>query len=337
MVSQATGLINMRDVRRTPLPDASLVTGGVTSVSLPLVGAILDIEGKLSINYDIAAATTQTEDSVARLIKEVRIRDGAGFSYYSTHTGKLLQWMSNFKAHRDDYFPSAALSQTQANGQVATVNFVIDFQDTPSPLGAPAPDAISAILTKSRDLTELVMQVRLGDHTDLEAGGTYTINSVTLTLTPRIVLYGSASWRRLLNVGVARPEYRSYETQISGAVSALGKADNLPTGFLLGKSLLIVEDPDSSNNRDNAQLSEFAYEDYLAGQRPFDTDFDNYERSLNNEYGFLPSGVVLLDWQSIVGGEGLNRVSRGETEDRLLYTTSGNVNVQELHKGWSHY
>lgn len=328
-------ILTPKDVRQTPLPVQALTVNGATSVALPLVGTILRLYLQFTIQYDVAASPAEAEDSFARLVQEVDIRDGKGFSYFSVHSGKLLQWKSNFHAGRNTFWSATPLGTTVANDQTAQINGIVDFGLSPAPNGLKDLDPRAGILTKEQNLSELTMRIRLGAAAAL--GTAYTIDFVNLVVTPVVVLHGTPSHARMMNAGVVRPQYRSVQHAIAGAAAALGNAHNLPTGFMLTRSLMVVEDPDASNNRDNVQLTEVAYEDNLAGQRPWTTNFQDYERQLNNVYGFLPSGVALINWGGVVQHPGLSRVRRGETEDRLLFTTTGNVNVQLLHKGYSHY
>jgi len=282
-----------QDLRQTPLPAQSLTTDGVTSISLPLTGIHLRYYLRFVLQYDQGGTGANNEDQLGRLVRSIDIQDGSGFSYYTVHTGKLTQWMSNFYANRNSYWPVSPLSTAAVTNATQTWHGIVDFSESPTP-GGPAPIQPKAgILTRARDLAQLSMLVRLGNASDL--GTDFTIDSVTLYVTPVIVIHGTPTHRALINQGIARPVYRSFEHPISGAVSALGETSNLPIGFLVGRSLLIVENPDTSDNRDDSQLTDLAYADTLQGVQPWQTDFTNYESQLENGYNFTPSGAVLLN------------------------------------------
>ena len=342
----ATEAVSFRDVRNTPLPAQALVANSLNRIDLPLVGTILAIAGQITVNHDNdAAAATPEEDGLGRLITSLDIRDGAGVNYFTTNDGRLLQYLSQFTEGRTSVWPSTLASVTGAGGaRDEFFNFIIDFQDTPVPGGRREVRPEGGILTREVGLNELVLQIRMGTFANLSTAGDLTVNSITLTLTPIIVVAGTASHGRLLANGVARPEFRTKKEDDVAAGGALGLEFNLPTGFLISKTLIIAVDGANDRGAVDADIvSALAFHDNLAGQTPFEADWTNYRRSLQSSY--FGDGttfgdwtnVVLLDWQGIVGGGGLDRRARQENDDVLKFTGAAAGDLFLMHKGFREY
>lgn len=348
MVTQTpSGLILASDVRQTPLAAQAMAASSLNKIDLPLVGTVLAIHGQIDVNHDNdAAAATPEEDGLGRLITSVTIRDGAGRTYFTINDGRLLQWLSVFTEGRTSVWPSTLASVTGGGGaRTESRNFVIDFQDTPVPGGRRAIDPVAGIVTRELNLNELTFEIRFGTFANLSTAGDLTVNSITVTLTPIIVLSGSESQARLFANGIAKPEFRARTEDNIAAGGAFGEDVKLPVGFLLSKSLVIAVDAAGSDRGtvDSDVVSAFKYRDDLAGIEPFETDWTNYRRSLQSTYfgdgtTFADwTNVALIDWEGIKGGSGLNRRNRMENDDLLQFTGAGAGSLLVLHKGFSSY
>ena len=341
----AQELISFKDVRNTPLAAVSLTAASLNRIELPLVGTILGIHGRIVVNHDNdAAADTPTEDGLGRLITSIDVRDGAGRTYFTAQDGRLLQYLSQFTEGRVGVWPSILASVTGGGGARDEVrNFIIDFQDTPVPGGRSDIKPVGGIITREIGLNELTLQIRMGTFANLSTAGDLTVNSITLTLTPLIVLSGTSSQRRLLDAGVAKPAFRG-DTQAIAAGTTLGLEFDLPRGFLLSKTLLIALDAAGLRGVIDADVvSALAYQDKLAGQIPFEADWADYRRSLDSRYfgdgaTFTAwCNVALLDWRGIVGGQGLRRSQRQQNDDVLAFTGAATGSLMMLHKGFTRF
>lgn len=328
-------------IRNTPMAAKALSLSQVSSIDLPRTGIIIGIHGRIDLNYDVAASIAEAEDSVARLISEVNIRDGGNNFYYGINDGRLLQHDSSYLGHRTDIWPSTPLGTSVGSARTATVEFMIDFNpDRPSPKS----DEIVPVAGIMADrLNELVMEVRLGAASVTYTAGSYTFNSISLTLTPYILATGSQLYNRLVEESQANklafglPIYRAISYTIAGAVAALGYDKDLPTGFLLKKSLLIVTD--ASNARSNTVVTDVGYENaQLVGARPWVQNWLAYQRALQSAYfgtgNANPTGVALVDWSGIFAENGgLDLRRRPQTWDKLRATTGAAGTIRALHKG----
>lgn len=345
MVTQTpNGLIVASDLRQTPLA-AQAMSVGQNRIDLPLVGTILAIHGRITVNHDNdAVGATPEEDGLGRIITSIDIRDGAGRTYFTTNEGRLLQWLSVFTEGRVSVWPSELASVTGGGGARDEVrNFIIDFQDTPVPGGRRDIQPVGGIVTREIGLNELTMQIRFNTFSLLSTANDLTVNSITVELTPIIVLSGTQSQARLFANGVAKPEFRTRIEDIASG-SAFGEDAKLPTGFLISKSMLIAVDASSDRGIVDADVvSALKYRDDLVGVEPFESDWTNYRRSLQSSYfgdgtTFADwTNVALIDWAGIKGGSGLNRRNRMENDDLLQFTGSGTGQVLALHKGFSSY
>ncbi len=342
----AGGLLLASDIRQTPLAAQAMVANSQNRIELPLVGTILAIHGQITVNHNNdAAAATPEEDGVGRLITAIDIRDGSTTSYFNTNDGRLLQYLSQFTEGRTSIWPSTLASVTGGGGaRDENFNFIIDFQDTPVPGGTRQIDPLAGIVTRENNISELVFQIRLGTFANLSTAGDLTVNSVTITLTPIIVLSGTQSHARLLANGIALPQFRTLTQNAIVASGALGLDFSLPRGFLISKSLIIALD--GNNDRgvvDGDIVSSIAYRDNLGGQTPFETDWENYRRSLQSAYfgdgtTFADwTNVALIDWSGIKGGRGINRVNRFENDDVLQFTGAAAGTLAIMHKGYGTY
>jgi len=337
--------VSMKDVRQTPLAAQSLSANSLNRITLPLVGTILAIHGRIVINHDNdAVGDTPEEDGLGRLITSVDIRDGAGRTYFTAHDGRLLQYLTQFTEGRVAVWPSILATVTGGGGARDEVrDFVIDFQDTPVPGGQRAIEGVGGILTREQGLNELTLQIRMGTFADLSTANDLTVNSITLTLTPIIVLSGTESSRRLMAAGVAKPAFRG-DTQTIAAGTAFSHEFDLPRGFLLSKTLLIAVDALSDRGIIDADIvSALAYKDLLGGQIPFESDWAQLRRSLQSRYfgdgvTFTDwTNVSLVDWKAIVGGMGLLRSNRQQNDDVLAFTGAAAGSLLFLHKGFTRY
>lgn len=348
MVTQTPGgqLVVSSDLRQTPLAAQAMVANSLNRIDLPLVGTILGLHGQITVNHDNdAAGATPEEDGLGRLITSFDIRDGAGRTYFSVNDGRLLQYLTQFTEGRTSVWPSELATVTGGGGaRDEFFNFIIDFQDTPVPGGRRSVDPVAGIVTRENNINELVVQIRFGTFANLSTAGDLTVNSITVTLTPIIVLSGTPSQANLFANGIARPEFRAKKEDDVASGGALGLEFNLPNGFLISKSLIIAVD--GSNDRgtvDGDVVSAFAYKDNLGGQVPFETDWTNYRRSLQSTYfgdgtTFADwTNVALIDWEGIKGGGGLNRVGRMESDDVLQFTGTAAGDLFLLHKGFTSY
>jgi len=337
--------ISMKDVRQTPLAAQALVAASLNRITLPLVGTILAIHGRIEINHDNdAVGDTPEEDGLGIIITSVDIRDGAGRTYFTVHDGRLLQYLTQFTEGRNAVWPSILASVTGAGGARTEVrDFIIDFSDTPVPGGQEAIKGQGGILTREQGLNELTFAIRMGTFADLSTASDLTVNSITLTLTPIIVLSGTPSHDRLMAAGIAKPAFRG-DTQTIAAGTAFGYEFDLPRGFLLSKTLMIAVD--ASNNRgviDADIVSALAYKDLLGGQIPFESDWAQLRRSLQSRYfgdgvTFADwTNVALVDWKAIVGGMGLLRTRRQQNDDVLAFTGAATGSLVMLHKGFTSY
>jgi len=340
--------VSMKDVRQTPLAGLSLTANSLNRITLPLVGTILRIHGQIVINHDNdAGADTPEEDGLGRIITSIDIRDGAGKTYFAVHDGRLLQYLTQFTEGRVAVWPSILTTVTGGGGARDEVrDFTIDFSDTPVPGGQRAIDGQGGILTREQvpALNELTFSIRMGTFADLSTAGDLTVNSITLTLTPVIVVSGTESSRRILEAGVAKPVFRG-TTQTIAAGTAFGQEFDLPTGFLLSKTLMIAVDA-AGNDRGTTDadiVSALAYKDLLGGQIPFETLWAAYRRSLQSRYfgdGVTFTdwcNVALMDWKAIVGSLGLSRAHRQQNDDVLAFTGEAAGSLLFLHKGFTSY
>ncbi len=348
MTTLAPERITYKDVRQTPLAAESLTANSLNRIELPLVGTILKIEGRFVVNHDNdASGDTPEEDGLGRLITSIDIRDGGGKTYFSVHDGRLLQYMSQFTEGRVAVWPSKLTSVTGGGGARDQVfDFVIDFQDTPVPGGLRDLRGEAGIVTREQvphPVTELVLQIRMGTFADLSTASDLTVNSITLTLTPTIVLSDTPSQRALLAAGVAKPAFRG-DTQAIVSGTSFGLAFDLPRGFLLSKTLLIAVDASNDRGTTDADIvSAFSYKDILGGQIPFETDWAAFRRTLQSRYfgdgvTFADwTNVALVDWKAIVGGHGLQRTRRQQNDDVLAFTGAATGSLLFLHKGFTRY
>jgi len=342
----ADNILRSSDIRQTPLAGAAMVANSLNRIELPLVGTILGIHGQITVNHDNdAAGATPEEDGVGRLITSIDIRDGSAHSYFNTNDGRLLQYLSQFTAGRTTVWPSTLATVTGGGGaRDETFDFNIDFQDTPQPGGTRLLDPVAGIVTRENNIAELVFQIRLGTFASLSTANDLTVNSVTITLTPIIVLSGTDSHARLLANGIARPQYRTLTQNAIVASGSFGLEFNLPTGFLISKTLIIAVDATNDRGVVDADIvSALAYRDNLAGQTPWETDWTNYRRSLQTAYfgdgtTFVDwTNVALIDWSGLKGGAGINRVGRFENDDVLQFTGAGVGSLAIMHKGYGSY
>ena len=337
--------VSMKDVRQTPLAGLSLTANSLNRITLPLVGTILRIHGQIVINHNNdAAGDTPEEDGLGRIITSVDIRDGRGRTYFAAHDGRLLQYLTQFTEGRNAVWPSILATVTGGGGARDEVrDFTIDFSDTPVPGGQRAIDGQGGILTREQALNELTFSIRMGTFGDLSTAADLTVNSITLTLTPVIVVSGTESSRRILEAGVAKPVFRG-ATQTIAAGTAFGLEFDLPTGFLLSKTLMIAVDAAGLRGIVDADVvSALAYKDLLGGQIPFETLWAAYRRSLQSRYfgdGVTFAdwcNVALVDWKAIVGGHGLVRTHRQQNDDVLAFTGVAAGSLLFLHKGFTSY
>jgi len=340
------GLLVSSDIRQTPLPVRTMVANSLNSIDLPLVGTILAIHGQITVNHNNdAVAATPEEDGLGRLITSIDIRDGSNVIYFGVNDGRLLQYLTQLTEGRTTVWPSELTSVTGAGGARDEVfNFVIDFQNSPVPGGRREIDPVAGIMTRENGLNELVFEIRFGTFADLSTANDLTVNSITVQLTPIIVLSGTASHARLMANGIAQPVFRTKTEGDVNSSGALGLEFNLPTGFLISKSLIIAVDGSSDRGVADADIvSALAYRDNLLGQVPFQSDWTNYRRSLQSTYfgdgtTFADwTNVVLLDWEAIKGGAGLNRRNRMENDDVLQFTGAAAGDLLLLHKGYTSY
>ena len=341
----AQGPVDAKDIRQTPLAAQALVANSLNTITLPLVGTIIAIEGEIAINHDNdAVADTPEEDGLGRIITSIDIRDGGGYTYFGTQDGRLLQYLTQFTEGRNAIWPSILASVTGAGGaRTEYRNFVIDFQDTPVPGGRRDVQPLGGIITREQGLNELTFQIRMGTFADLSTAGDLTVNSITVTLTPIIVRSMTESHRLLLERGVAKPMYRG-ATQAIAAGTAFGLEFDLPRGFLLSKSVLIAVDAAGLRGVIDADVvSALAYKDVLAGQIPWEAGWADYRRSLQSRYfgdGVTFTdwcNVALVDWPGIVGGQGLRRSHRQQNDDVLMFTGVAAGSLLMLHKGFTRY
>jgi len=220
-----SGLILASDVRQTPLAAQAMSANALNSIDLPLVGTILAIHGEIAVNHDNdAVGDTPEEDGLGRIITSVTIRDGAGRTYFTINDGRLLQWLSVFTEGRVSVWPSTLDSVTGGGGaRTETRNFIIDFQDTPVPGGRRGIEPVAGIVTRELNLNELKFEIRFGTFADLSTASDLTVNSITLTLTPIVVLSGSQSQARLFANGIAKPEFRARTEDNIAAGGAFGE------------------------------------------------------------------------------------------------------------------
>ena len=341
----AQGPVDAKDIRQTPLAPQAMVANSLNSITLPLVGTIIGVEGEIAINHDNdATGDTPEEDGLGRIITSINIRDGGGYTYFDAHDGRLLQYLTNFTEGRLAIWPSILATVTGGGGaRTEYRNFVIDFQDTPVPGGRRDVDPLGGIITREKGLNELTFQIRMGTFADLSTASDLTVNSITITLTPIIVRSQTESGRLLLERGVAKPMFRG-ATQAIAVGTAFGYEFDLPRGFLLSKSVLIAVD--ASNDRGVADadiVSAIGYKDILAGQIPWETGWADYRRSLQSRYfgdgvTFADwTNVALVDWPGIVGGQGLRRSHRQQNDDVLMFTGAATGSLFMLHKGFTRY
>ena len=340
------GLLLASDIRQTPGAAQAMVANADNSIDLPRVGTILAIHGQIAVNHDNdAAADTPEEDGLGRLITAINIRDGSTKSYFSTNDGRLLQYLTQFTEGRTAVWPSTLATVTGGGGaRTENFNFIIDFQDTPTPGGNRGITPEAGIVTRENNITELKFQIRFGTFGNLSTAGDLTVNSITVTLTPIIVLSHTQSHARLLANGVAQPVFQTKTEADVVASGASGLEFNLPNGFLISKTLLIAVDGSNDRGTVDADIvSSIAYEDKLSGVTPFQTDWTNYRRSLQSSYfgdgtTFADwTNVALIDWAAIKGGNGLLRKGRQPGDDVLKFTGEAAGDLLLMHKGYVSY
>ena len=339
-------LLLASDIRQTPLAAAAMAANSLNRIDLPRVGTILAIHGQITVNHNNdAAGDTPEEDGVGRLITSIDIRDGSNVSYFNTNDGRLLQYLTQFTQGRTSVWPSTLATVTGGGGaRDEFFDFIIDFQDSPVPGGNSSINPVAGIVTRENNINELVMQIRLGTFASLSTADDLTVNSISITLTPIVVLSGTSSHARLLANGIAKPVFRTKTESDVNSSGALGLEFNLPTGFLISKTLLIAVD--ATNDRgvvDADVVSALAYRDNLSGQTPFEADWAAYRRSLQSSYfsdgtTFTDwTNVALIDWAAIKGGNGIMRRNRQDNDDVLQFTGAGAGDLLLLHKGYTSY
>ena len=305
----------VRFVKTTLEKTIPFEAGAIKDLALPRQGYITHLDAILRLKVSTGAdGGTPKTDGLWRVLKWLRIEGPAAKTYYAFRDGRIqkfkqiLEYSGNF--HEDPLPTEASVTkEVRAHIRIHTGFNPLDNFDPTVPIPAV-------------DLNSLSLSVLWGDASDLGSG--YTIDEGELKLTMYQILFDSEEEKRdWYPEGPAEPRYEAVEKSIDEVKTNLGFDFDLPTGYVLVKTLVMVVS--SGDDYSDEEVTEYGVKFPKENMIPLRIDWRQGQYEDRARYSLLQTlaGRIVVDYEELTGNPlGIDMSDKQTGDVKLGFTTA---------------